>query len=30
VRFGSAIRMPDNDFKPARQRFIFDAHVYAH
>jgi hypothetical protein len=30
VRFGSAIRMPDKDFKPARQRFIFDAHVYAH
>jgi hypothetical protein len=30
VRFGACPRVPDEAFNPARQRYVIDAHIYAH
>ena len=30
VRFGACPRVPDSAFNPARQRYVIDAHIYAH
>lgn len=30
VRFGACPRVPDEAFNPPRQRYIIDAHIYAH